>query len=235
MRRTTRQQLVSLAVSVLAAGVVIALCLAHRDQLERCAQRIPPAVFAGARRPARARADRTRRGLAGHAGWRSMGGVPHAARCTSRARAASSPARCRATPRCRCGCCWCGGSRPNHSPPLRDFVARRPDLRDRGDDRGRARSRWPPAPRRALWAALFAPLAALPSARALRHATDSRTARGIVRGLAILARDAPAAPARAGARRRAAARSRACGCCSRGAACRTGSTRSRCCSSARRC
>lgn len=48
MRRTTRQQLVSLAVSVLAAAAVIALCLAHRGQLEDALSRIPPAVFAGA-------------------------------------------------------------------------------------------------------------------------------------------------------------------------------------------
>jgi hypothetical protein len=48
MRPTTRQQLLSLSVSALAAGAVIALCLSHRGQLGAVLRRIPLAVLAGA-------------------------------------------------------------------------------------------------------------------------------------------------------------------------------------------
>jgi hypothetical protein len=46
VRRTKRQQLLSLAVSLAAAGVLIAVCLDHRPQLAAALRKLPPSVFA---------------------------------------------------------------------------------------------------------------------------------------------------------------------------------------------
>lgn len=186
MRRTTRQQLLSLAVSLAAVGVVIAVCLAHRDQLGRALERIPPLVFAGAVAlhaiALTARAE---------AWWVTVGAIDGRGAPRRVVHFASSagflagtvsghatlPLRMLLVRRLA----------PNHSPALRDMIVA--DAPIYAIEATIAAALVPLAAGALgvpLWAALLAPLAALAVLLALRHVHGLADGRGIVRGLAIL-------------------------------------------------
>ena len=182
-----RRQLLSFAVSLAAAAVVVAVCLGHRAQLEHALDRMPAAVFAGA--VALHVIALTCRAEAWHTTLGAIDGRGAPRRVVHFASAAG----------------FLAGTVSGHAAlPLRMLLVRRlapresPALRDMivADApiyaiEATVAAALVPLAAGALgvptWAALLAPVAALALLLVLRHVHGLAGGRGLVRGLAILA------------------------------------------------
>jgi hypothetical protein len=186
MRRTKRQQLLSLAVSALAVAALIVLCWTHRHQLGAALRRVPPTVFAAAVAlhvvALTARAEAWLVTLGAIDGRGAPRRVTHFASAAgflvgTVSGHATLPLRMILVRRLA----------PDESPPLRDLIVA--DAPIYAIEATIAAALVPLAGG-ALgvpwWAASVAPLAAIAVLLLLRRAHGFAARRGLVRGLAIL-------------------------------------------------